>query len=132
MDEPCHALQLPVGRGGSDRQEHLRGGLEVVINQLEGGFVQAASWSLKEQVLFDQTGSISRNWDSYPILNFSEVPTIATVVLDQPGSPSLGAGEASTGPTPAAIANAIYHATGIRIREVPFLPDQLRRLALSL
>lgn len=103
-----------------------------LINQLEGGFIQAASWSLKEQVLFDEKGSISRNWDSYPILSFSEIPTVSTVILDQPGSPSLGAGEATTGPTPAAIANAIYDATGIRIREMPFLPDLLRRLALSL
>ena len=102
-----------------------------LANQLEGGFVQAASWALKEQVRFDASGSISSNWDTYPILTFSEVPTVATVVLDQPHLPSLGAGEATTGPTPAAIANALFNATGIRIREMPFLPDELRRVALS-
>jgi len=102
-----------------------------LTNQLEGGFIQAASWTLKEAVQFGEFSSISENWDSYPILTFPEVPTVETIILDQPEEPNLGAGEATQGPTPAAIGNAIFDATGIRMREIPFLPDRLRRLALK-
>ncbi len=80
---------------------------------------------------FGEFSSISENWDSYPILTFPEVPTVETIILDQPEEPNLGAGEATQGPTPAAIGNAIFDATGIRIREIPFLPDRLRSLALK-
>ena len=75
-----------------------------IINQLEGGFIQAASWTLKEAVDWDVEGITTRDWESYPILRFSEVPSIDTVLVDRPLERSLGAGEASTGPTPAAIA----------------------------
>ena len=102
-----------------------------LTNQLEGGFIQAASWTLKEAVQFGEFSSISENWDSYPILTFPEVPTVETIILDQPEEPNLGAGEATQGPTPAAIGNAIFDATGIRMREIPFLPDRLRSLALK-
>lgn len=98
------------------------------INQLEGGFVQAASWSLKEEVLWDDQGVTSRDWRSYPILTFSEVPRMATWLCPSRGR-ALGVGEASTGPTPAAIANAISAASGIRVREIPFTPERLRAAA---
>ena len=100
-----------------------------LAHQLEGGFVQAASWSLKEAVTFDDGGRTTADWDSYPILRFSEVPEIRVELIDRPDQPSLGAGEASTGPTPAAIANAICSATGIRVRTIPFTPDNLRAAA---
>lgn len=99
-----------------------------LANQLEGGLIQAASWALKEQV--DIQRDIS-DWDDYPILRFPEIPTIDIHLLDHPDQPSLGAGEATAGPTPAAIANAIFDATGLRIRRIPFLPDALRQLALT-
>ena len=102
-----------------------------LTNQLEGGFIQAASWTLKEAVQFGEYASISDDWESYPILTFPEIPTVETLILDQPQEPSLGAGEATQGPTPAAISNAIFDATGIRIREIPFLPEKLRSLALK-
>lgn len=95
-------------------------------NQLEGGFIQAASWALKEQVRFDRTRIRSRDWDGYPILGFNEVPEVSTVLLDRPGAPILGAGEATQGPTPAAIANALFHATGLRLRDLPLSPERLR------
>jgi nicotinate dehydrogenase subunit B len=88
-------------------------------NQLEGGFVQAASWTLYEAVAFDQQTITSRDWDSYPVLRFSHAPRLKTVLLNRPDRPFLGSGEASQGPTPAAIANAIYDATGVRARELP-------------
>ena len=102
-----------------------------LANQLEGGFIQAASWTLKEAVQFDEAGSISVDWDSYPILRFSEVPTVDVHVIDQPDAPSLGAGEATQGPTPAAIANAVFNATGLRVRELPLTADRLRQVALK-
>ena len=95
-------------------------------NQLEGGAIQAASWTLKERVRFDRDGIRSRDWDGYPILSFPEVPEVETVLLDQPGAPSLGAGEAAQGPTPAAIANAVFAAVGARLREIPFTPERVQ------
>lgn len=95
-------------------------------SQLEGGFVQAASWTLFEQVTFDAHGITSRDWDTYPILRFSAAPVIETVILNRPGLPFLGGGEATQPPTPAAIANAIYDAAGIRLREIPFTPQRVQ------
>ena len=97
-----------------------------LANQLEGGFVQAASWTLKEEVRFDASRITSLDWESYPILTFPEIPAIETVLLDRPGEPWLGSGEAATGPTPAAIANAVFHATGQRLRRIPFTPTQVQ------
>ncbi len=68
----------------------------------------------------------SVDWESYPILTFPETPTIETVLLDRPGEPWLGAGEGTQGPTPAAIANAVFDAVGVRLRDVPFTPERVR------
>ena len=93
-----------------------------LANQLEGGFLQAASWTLKEEVRWDRTAIRSTDWDTYPVLRFSEVPPVTVRLIDRPDQPSVGAGEASQGPTPAAIANAVYAAAGIRLRHTPFIP----------
>jgi CO/xanthine dehydrogenase Mo-binding subunit len=98
-----------------------------VANQLEGGAVQAASWTLKEAVRFDRTRVTSTGWDSYPILRFSEVPEVDVVILRQPGAPSLGAGEAVMGPTAAAIANAVHDAVGARVRDLPITAERIAR-----
>ena len=95
-------------------------------NQLEGGFIQSASMTLKEQVNYTAEGITSVDWDTYPILTFSEVPKIQTLILNRPGAPFLGSGEASQGPTPAAIANAVFDAVSIRLRDIPFLPDKVK------
>ena len=97
-----------------------------LINQIEGGIIQGASWTLKEAVKFDRQSIVSRDWAGYPIMNFREVPAVDVVLLDRPELPSLGAGEASQGPTSAAIANAIFHATGIRLRDLPFTPERVK------
>ncbi len=89
-------------------------------NQLEGGFIQAASMALKEEVKYSAEGVLSKDWESYPIATFSEIPSIETLILNRPGAPFLGSGEASVGPTPAAIANAVFDAVGIRLRSIPF------------
>ncbi|MYB39176.1 MAG: xanthine dehydrogenase family protein molybdopterin-binding subunit, partial [Gammaproteobacteria bacterium] len=102
-----------------------------LINQLEGGFVQALSWTLFEEVSFDTQGVADTDWDDYPILRFSDVPHIETTLLDRPEQQPVGAGEALQGPTSAAVANAIFAATGIRPRDLPFTPANLRRAAAA-
>jgi CO/xanthine dehydrogenase Mo-binding subunit len=92
-----------------------------IRNQIEGGIIQSASWTLYESVNFDTSRILSRDWSGYPILRFPAVPDqIEVHVIDRPGQPFLGTGEATQGPTSAAIANAIANATGVRIRDLPF------------
>ena len=100
-----------------------------LVNQLEGGLVQSASWTLHERVRFDRTRVTSLDWDAYPILRFPDVPEIETVLLDRPGAPFLGAGEATQGPTAGAIANAVARAIGVRVHDLPITPERLRRAA---
>ena len=88
-------------------------------NQIEGGIIQSTSWTLHEAVGFDRTAIRSRDWSTYPILTMPEVPAVETELIDRPEERSLGCGEASSGPTVAAIANAFAHATGKRIRDLP-------------
>jgi CO/xanthine dehydrogenase Mo-binding subunit len=102
-----------------------------LINQLEGGAVQSLSWTLKEAVAFDSDGTTSVDWSSYPILRFSEVPRVTTQLIDHPSLKSLGAGEATQGPTAAALANAVAAATGLRVRDLPITPQRLRAAAAS-
>ena len=94
-------------------------------SQIEGGFVQSASWTLKEEVTFSRKGITSTDWVRYPILRFREAPVIETVLINRPGLPILGVGEGVMGPAPAAIANAIYDAVGVRMRTVPFTPERI-------
>jgi xanthine dehydrogenase molybdopterin-binding subunit B len=90
-----------------------------VRNQLEGGAVQATSWTLKERVRFDRLRITSDDWESYPVLRFTETPEVEVHVLDRPDLPSVGAGEAAMGPTTAAIGNAVAAALGVRVRDLP-------------
>ena len=96
-----------------------------VLNQIEGGAIQAASWTLKEQLLFDKTRITSRNWEEYPILTFSEVPKVEIELINRPDEPSLGVGEGVTGPVAAAIANAVANAMGVRLRHLPMTPKNV-------
>ena len=98
--------------------------------QLEGGILQAISWTLYEEVLFDQDGITSRDWDTYPILTFAQAPPVDVIIIDRPGEPHLGAGEASSEPVAAAIANALFDAVGIRVRRLPMTPNNLRQAAM--
>ncbi len=95
-------------------------------NQLEGIFIQSASWTLNEQVRFDRGGITSRDWESYPVLRFRDAPRIETVLLNRPGQPYLGIGEGAQGPIPAAIANGVFDAAGIRLRQIPFSPERVK------
>jgi nicotinate dehydrogenase subunit B len=95
-----------------------------VINQIEGGAVQAVSWTLKEAVQFDNTRITSDAWERYPILRFSEVPEVVVSLIESQ-QPSLGAGEASQGPTAAAVGNAVFHALGVRVRDLPITAGRI-------
>jgi CO/xanthine dehydrogenase Mo-binding subunit len=98
-----------------------------IRNQIEGSIVQSTSWTLHEAVSFDEFRVTSRDWSSYPILRFPELPDSVDVhLIDRPGQPFLGTGEAAQGPTAAAIANAVSDATGIRIRELPLTPKRVK------
>jgi CO/xanthine dehydrogenase Mo-binding subunit len=98
-----------------------------IRNQIEGGIIQSSSWTLHEAVEFDTTAVKSADWSRYPILRFPEIPDSVDVhVIDRPGLPFLGTGEAAQGPTAGAIGNAIAYATGARIRELPFDRKRVR------
>jgi CO/xanthine dehydrogenase Mo-binding subunit len=99
---------------------------DTLGNQLEGVLIQSASWTLKEQVAFGPDGITSRDWRGYPIFRFSDVPVIETVLIDRPGQPYLGFGEGAQGPVSAAIANAVFDAAGIRLRQIPFTPERVK------
>jgi nicotinate dehydrogenase subunit B len=103
-----------------------------IKNQVEGAIVQAASWTLHEQVSFDRTRVTSRDWASYPIMRFEEVfRSVEVHVINQPGQPYLGTGEGGQGPAAAAIANAVADATGIRMRELPLTRERVRKALLE-
>ena len=97
-----------------------------LISQIEGGITQSASWTLHEEVKFDRNGIRSRDWSSYPILTMMEAPTVEVELINRPSERSLGAGEASQGPAVAAIANAFAHATGKRLRDLPFVSERVK------
>jgi CO/xanthine dehydrogenase Mo-binding subunit len=95
-------------------------------NQIEGCIVQTLSRTLHEEVTFDRARVTSVDWASYPILTFPEMPAIDVILLDRPDQPLLGAGEAATAPVAAAVANAVFDATGVRLRQVPFTRARVR------
>ncbi len=96
-----------------------------LINQTEGGMIQSASWSMLEEVDFDQVGIISVDWATYPILRMMDVPEVEVHIIDRTDTPPMGAGEAAMGPVSAAIANAIFDATGSRIRNLPLKAEKI-------
>jgi nicotinate dehydrogenase subunit B len=98
-----------------------------VTNQVEGGAVQSASWTLREQVRFDRERITSAGWDSYPILRFTETPQVMVRVMDAPGEPEVGAGEVAQGPVAGAIGNAVADAVRVRVRDLPLTRERITR-----
>jgi CO/xanthine dehydrogenase Mo-binding subunit len=94
-------------------------------NQIEGGAIQATSWTIKERVRFDRYDITSDTWETYPILRFSEVPAVDVELVAGNGNPPLGVGECAQGPTTAAIGNAVFDALGVRVRSLPLTPEQI-------
>ncbi|MCP3723515.1 molybdopterin-dependent oxidoreductase [Paraburkholderia sp. CNPSo 3272] len=98
-----------------------------VRNQVEGGILQSTSWTLFEETRFDRERITSFDWSTYPIMRFASVPRrVEVLLIDRPGLPFLGVGEAAQGPAAAALANAIADATGVRIRDLPLLGEKSR------
>jgi CO/xanthine dehydrogenase Mo-binding subunit len=95
-------------------------------NQIEGGCIQSTSWTLRESVPYDATRILAHSWADYPILRMTEVPLVDVRLIDRPDERPLGVGEGSQGPTVAAIANAFAHATGRRLRDLPFTPEHVK------
>ena len=104
---------------------------EGMRHQLQGGLIQGLSRSLMEGIKLDQTRVTDSDWLSYPILRFPEIPEIETILIDRPDSEPDGVGETASIPAAAAIGNAIFDATGVRLREVPFTPFRLRQQQLE-
>jgi nicotinate dehydrogenase subunit B len=98
-----------------------------VLNQVEGGAVQSASWTLREQVRFDRDQITSAGWDSYPILRFTDTPEVMVHVMDAPGEAEVGAGEVAQGPVAGAIGNAVADAVGVRVRDLPLTRERVAR-----
>ena len=96
-------------------------------NQIEGGIVQTASWTLLEVIQHDRNDRLTRNWSDYPIMRFPQVPVLQVELINRPDERPLGAGEGSQGPTVAAIANAVANATGVRLRDLPLTPERVRQ-----
>jgi CO/xanthine dehydrogenase Mo-binding subunit len=96
-----------------------------VINQIEGGAIQATSWVLKERVRFDRGRITSNSWTEYPILRFSEVPEVDVELIQRAEIEPVGAGEAAHGPVTAAIANAVFDGLGVRVYDLPITRDSL-------
>ena len=99
--------------------------MDGLTNQIEGGMIQAASWTLKEEVTFNTTEITSTDWIKYPVLKFSEVPEVEVAIINRPSKDVKGAGEVPVPPTAAAIANAIYNASGFRINDLPITPEKI-------
>jgi nicotinate dehydrogenase subunit B len=102
-----------------------------LLNQIEGGLLQAISWTLKESVTWGPEGITSNSWDTYSILGFDEIPQLHIDLVDATDQPSIGAGEVAAGPLAAAIANAVTHALGVRPRHLPLTPERLLQLIHS-
>ena len=117
VDAQQHAVQVKKMWGVIDCGEAIN--IDGVINQTEGGMIQSASWTLGEEVKFDETHVNTGSWDTYPIFRFSDAPEVHVEVLNRPHEEVLGAGEAAQGPAAAAVVNAVYRASGIRVRELP-------------
>jgi CO/xanthine dehydrogenase Mo-binding subunit len=99
---------------------------DALRNQVEGCIVQTLSRTLHEEATFDRGRVTSVDWAGYPVLRFPEAPSVEVVLIDRPNEPLLGAGEAATAPVPAAVANAVFDATGVRLRTVPFTRARVR------
>jgi CO/xanthine dehydrogenase Mo-binding subunit len=124
VDRGSGTIRVPRAFAATDAGQIINP--DGLANQIEGGIIQSASWTLHEAVRFDRNGITSRDWSSYPILTMPDVPKVEMELIDRPDDKSLGSGEASQGPMVAAIANAFAHATGKRLRDLPFDPERVR------
>jgi CO/xanthine dehydrogenase Mo-binding subunit len=134
------AAEIQVNRKtGQITVTHLYGAMDagLIINpasveqQIEGQMIQAASRILKEEVRFSKTNVTSLDWNGYPILRFGEAPRVTAIAISRPDQPSTGAGEETLAATGAAIANAFFDATGVRLYQRPMTPERVRAALAS-
>jgi len=124
VDRKAGMIRVPRAVAATDAGQIINP--DGLINQIEGGIIQSTSWTLHEAIRFDRNGITSRDWSSYPILTMPDVPKVEVELIDRPDEKPLGAGEAAQGPAVAAIANAFAHATGRRLRDLPFDPGRVK------
>lgn len=123
--------EVEVGQKVRVHQLHVAVDVGLAINpdgvrqQIEGGALQACSWALMEAAHFDRTRMLDVGWEHYPILRFPDAPRVDVHIVPNAADPSVGAGEASLGPTAAAIANAVFDALGVRVRDLPLTPERI-------
>ena len=96
-----------------------------IANQVEGNIVQAISWTLMEEVRFGTQGIVTVDWESYPVIRFSDIPEIHVELIEASEHPPLGVGECAGGPAAAAIGNAVAHALGVRIHDMPMTRERI-------
>ncbi len=123
IDHPAKKIRLSRLTGCIDAGQTINS--DGLKNQTEGGMIQSASWTMMEEVKYDQNGIVSTNWNSYPIMRFMDSPQTEVFIIDRPEKNPLGAGEAAQGPVAAALANAVFNASGKRLREIPLLYEKL-------
>ncbi|MGY2052057.1 molybdopterin cofactor-binding domain-containing protein [Methylobacterium sp. JK268] len=125
LDRDSGALRLLRAQAAVDAGQAVNP--HGIRDQIEGGIIQAMSWTLFEEVRFDPEGIRSRDWSTYPIARFPQMPERIDVrVMDRPGEPFLGTGEAAQGPTAAAIGNALRQVSGLRLRDLPLRPERVK------
>ncbi|HEY3678204.1 MAG TPA: molybdopterin cofactor-binding domain-containing protein, partial [Bradyrhizobium sp.] len=124
IDRKTGRVRVPRAFAAADAGQIINP--DGLSNQIEGGMIQSTSWTLHEAVRFDRNGITSRDWSGYPILTMPEVPDVDVALINRPEEKPLGAGEASQGPMAAAIANAFAHASGGRLRDLPFSPERVK------
>jgi nicotinate dehydrogenase subunit B len=95
-------------------------------NQVEGNIIQTLSRTLIEELKFDRSAVTSLDWASYPIITFPDVPEVVIELINQPNTPPWGAGEPSAAVVPSAVSNAVFDATGVRLRSIPYTPDKVK------
>ena len=133
------AMVVDIVLAETIRVTHVWGAVDVgqvinsdgLTNQIEGGIIQAVSFALKEEVKYDRERVTLQSWDDYPILSFAEVPEVEVALINRPELVPLGAGEGTQGPISAAIANAVFNAAGVRLRDIPFTRERLIAAAAS-
>lgn len=125
VDRDSGAIAVPRVVAAVDSGEAVSP--DGIRNQIEGAIVQSLSWTMNEAVTFDATHRTSFDWSAYPILRFPAVPgSVDVLVIDRPGLPFLGTGEAGQGPAAAALANALGDAVSLRLRDMPLSPERIR------
>jgi CO/xanthine dehydrogenase Mo-binding subunit len=127
VDRASGEIKIPRAWAAADAGQIVNP--DGLTNQIEGGIIQSASWTLRESIAYDDKQMLTRSWADYPILRMTEVPSVDVTLIDRPEERSVGAGESSQGPAAGAIANAVAHATGRRIRDLPLTAERVKSAA---